>query len=527
MLRFVKKGVALLLLSALLLSSCSAPIPESTQTGTEPGKSLESVTETKAAEEEKGYTAALDESTAALVATLTPLMTEKLSAKALAELPVASSEMSSEELRRLCLDYFTLQLSFQWTPSADVKDYPSTHYDFKEPKTLDLGTVYRGIPYQSMGVGNLYRFLEYYDEEKGVFDITTAFRENGGNHKTDIETDAAGNETYYKWRSMMIFFNQCSVASFWGWGRVINSASFAWTADMNICNGFIPVGGFTYGYEYEGKYYGPESIDRFGKKTEGNPKKYDTKDVIFDIKVAKGVNGLYQCYAQLQPADCLVSAGHTMMAKSVRLVYKEDGSVDYPACEVTVLEQIEGWGEISAMGSVPYITQGGIDRVYTFKKLQDSGYLPFTFAEFLEKDDPRLQGYSSSILSSYSVFRDRVSEKTGVGVEKAEAYCTLSSGGRVKLSDFQNMTVGSNYSISDTFVTVKNSEGKTLFQKVHRSHLARIREVAMTARHASWDSKDTVSKGLEAYTDKGYTVSVSLQLSTGEKITAFEGILVK
>ena len=89
-------------------------------------------------------------------------MTQKLTAKAVESLPLASDTMSKDELRQLCLAYFELQLSFHWTPSRSVTDYPSTYANVK--KTLDKGTVYGGIPYQSLGTGNLYRWLEYYDE---------------------------------------------------------------------------------------------------------------------------------------------------------------------------------------------------------------------------------------------------------------------------------------------------------------------------------------------------------------------------
>ena len=86
---------------------------------------------------------------------LTLAMTNKLHAADVNALPVSHGDMTKDELRQLCLAYFELQLTFQWTPSRSVTDYPSTYANVK--KTLDKGSVYGGIPYQNVSTGNLYR----------------------------------------------------------------------------------------------------------------------------------------------------------------------------------------------------------------------------------------------------------------------------------------------------------------------------------------------------------------------------------
>jgi len=452
---------------------------------------------------------------------LTLAMTEKLSARDVESLPVASEKMTKEELRQLCVSYFELQLSFQWTPSRAVRDYPNTYA--KLEKTLDKGTVYGGIPYQSLGTGNLYRWLEYCDEVTGVFDIDRARAENGGDAMTNIRRDEYGNITYCRYRWMRALFNQCSVASFWGWGRVINSANFAWTSEMNVHNGFIPVGGYTYGYIHNGKYYGPEDIVCFGEKNASyNPLGYDTEDVIADWKKAQGSDAMLRCYAQMQPADCLVSGGHAMMVREVNLFYNEDGSVNYRRSTATVLEQTEGWGTQSKIGTIPYKIQGGSRNVYTLTQLQQEEYIPFTFAEFLEEDDPRLETFRTSVSGCYKVF-DAVS---GTGVEKAEVFSTAENGS-ISYSGFQTMTVGANYPISDVFVTVTDGDGTELHRAVYRAEDARTREVPMGAVRASYETEGgktlRLYDGLRQYA--GHTVTVRLRLSTGQLLTAFTGTL--
>ena len=93
-----------------------------------------------------------------------------LTAEKLAALPVPSDKMSKAELRQLCIDYFTLQVSFQWTSNMDITDWQYTHLKGYPEKTIMKDNIYGGIPYQSLGNGNLYRWLEYTDQKTGMMD---------------------------------------------------------------------------------------------------------------------------------------------------------------------------------------------------------------------------------------------------------------------------------------------------------------------------------------------------------------------
>lgn len=472
-----------------------------------------------------------------------PNMPKKLYAADLAAIPLATDTMTKAELRQLCLDFFELQLSFQWKTDLDLAFY-QTNNDKGKVKNIKTDNIYGGAFYQSVGFGNLYRWLEYYDEETGVMPMSVALAENGGYGEgaavTDVETDETGRVIYNKYRSLMTFGNQCTSSSSWSWGRVINSVSFGNTCDINIYNGFIPVGCYTYSYELDGKTYGPLDIQNFGKGYEDNPGGYDTDDVIADWNAANGADAMYKCYAQLKPGDCVVDGGHAMMVKSVNLFTSNDGTVNYELSTVVVNEQIEGWGYKDNIGETMLYQQGRVDKSYTFQQLQKSDYIPFTFLEFLDENDPQDKKH----LDYYYAYADKLEavqncyqtftfadKMNGAGVEKTEVYCTY-EGESISYADFAAMTVGANYSISDVFVTVTDSTGKELLKNTYRATFTNIREVSMDYGKSTWETDAagnpiSISDGVEALANGENMVEVTMQLSTGELLTAYKGTLAK
>ena len=470
-----------------------------------------------------------------------PLAGDYLKAEQVYNLPVATADMTKEELRQLCVDYFKLQISFLWNSNMDI-EFPMTYKT--GTKVIPKENLYGGLLYQSTGTGSLYRALEYYDEEQGLFDLEKAFAENGGYGEGAAITDEGTNklgERYFKYRCMMTFGNQCSVGAWWGFGRVINSANYDWTYDMTVYNGFIPVGCYTYGFEHEGKQYGPGDIIAFGETdTEelyyGNPIGYDTKHVIKDWNAANGKEAMFECYAQLKPGDVLVNNGHTLMAESVNLYVGKNGEVNYNLSTVNVVEQIEGWGIDTFVDGRKYQQQGS-NGSYLFTQLQEEKYIPFTFIELLDENDPQDKKHidyyneyfseKSAVAEQYQVFtftEEELKEMTGPGVEKAVTFTTLEEGAEsVTFAEFAAMTVGSNYSISDVFVRVKDGEGKEVLKNIFRAMTPRTREVSMTELSSTWEADMT--EGVQSFADGNHTLEITMQLSTGELLTAFSGKL--
>ena len=470
-------------------------------------------------------------------------MPKKLLVSQVMDMPVASEEMSKAELRQMIVDFFELQLTAQWTPNMDVTDYDLTNLKSDIPKSIMVGSVHGGIPYQSLGTGNLYRWLEYYDEETGVMDLQRAFQENGGYDYTtgaaifDEKYDKEGNLTYKKYRAMQALFNQCSSSSTWAWERVVNSARFGWSWDISAYRGFIPVGCFDYGYDYEGVHYGIPEITSF-KKTDDLPRAYTTGDAITTMTNDVGYYAIYDCYAQAKPGDLLVRNGHVMMVVSVDAQYTKSGKINPTTSKIIVHEQIEAWALQSTIDGVPQRVQGRTNGGYTFEALSTEGYLPFTFLELLDPNDPQdkkhidyYYTYADKIMGVQDSYQYFVmpAEDTGAGVEKAYTLCTNESNATTA-EEFKVMVVGSNYCISDVFVTVTDPSGKVLLKNTHRTTTLYDREVTMGANLSTWAQDENgnllpLSHGIAELADGKNTVTVQLQVSTGELLTAFQGIL--
>ena len=470
-------------------------------------------------------------------------MPNKLLVSQVTEFPIATEDMSKAELRQMVIDFFKLQLAFQWTPNMDVTDYDLTNWKSSIPKSINIGSVHGGIPYQSLGTGNPYRWLEYYDENTGVMDLEKAFAENGGYGEGgamfDQEYDADGKLVYKKYRALTTFFNQCSSSSTWAWERVINSARFGWSFDITAARGFIPVGCFDYNFEYEGKNYGIAEITSY-RKGGDLPKAFTTSDIISYLTNNVGYYAIYECYTQVKPGDILVRNGHVMMVDTVETKYTKSGKIDPTQSKILVHEQVEAWAMQSTIDGVPHRIQGRTGASYKFDELSKQGYLPFTCLELLDPEDPQdkkhidyYYSYADKIVGtkdSYTTFTPK-EDCYGEEVEKAYTLCT-NENGNITAADFEKLVVGSNYPVSDVFVTVTDPAGKVLLKNVHRTDTLYAREVAMADGKSTWELDEAgnrlpISTGVAALADGQNTVTVTVQVSTGELLTAFTGTLTK
>ncbi|MBQ3074435.1 MAG: hypothetical protein IJC26_00060 [Clostridia bacterium] len=263
----------------------------------------------------------------------------RLSAEKIASFPIANASMSEQELRNLCVEFFRFCQTFAWTPSETwsytIGNNTTAHY-------MTQGVVYGGFPYLH-GAGNVYRMLEYYDEETGEVDMA----------------EAGKNQRF--------FGNFCSYGSGWGFSRVINSAAHQLTESMVPANGYIPLGPY---------------------KMNMDLKKFPENETVA-ICQANGKQTMFESYALLEPADALVyytTGGHIIMVSSVVVERGADGAIDGEKSYVTFIDQAtDEWNSTLANGK-SYEVQGGVDKKYTFSKLFKTSYIPYTFAEFLGTD---------------------------------------------------------------------------------------------------------------------------------------------
>lgn len=271
--------------------------------------------------------------------------------------------------------------------------------------------------------------------------------------------------------------NQCTGGAITGWGRVVNTMNFKDTGGINETAGCLRVGPYTY---------------------DENIKYYSQRDT-YQICMDNGVATMWESYAALKPADGMVNfkasetggAGHVRMVSSVNVVRNEDGSVNGLQSTLTYLDQWAVYSEAIQSNGISYEVEGGVDVVMTFMDVYNNGYLPFTFAE-LNKQDP---------------------------VEKAEASLSI-SGESVKTSDLSRAIISSNYIMSDITVSITDSTGKEVY---HRDEIL----YATLMPYESLMSAAAPKADLDQYADGSHTITVSTRVSTGEKVVAYTGTLIK
>lgn len=275
-----------------------------------------------------------------------PAVPEKLTYDSLFALPVISPEMTAMERRKLCVDFFRFTNSFLWTPKTDFDHY--TTGSSLKPKKLRVGLLYSGLCYTSCANGNVYRILDYYDENTGVLDYAVAH---------DQERQRIGA--------------QCSGSVHWAWARVQCSAWFRGCLDMVEKNGCRRIGP----YQYD-------------PNLETYTKEYGTGHICRE----NGEQVMYESYALLQPGDGLVyftTAGHVIMASTRAWVEREDdGTINPKKSHIIYLDQSQTWKFSVASNGEEYAHMPAIDSVMSFEELYNRSYLPITLDAFREDHQP-------------------------------------------------------------------------------------------------------------------------------------------
>ncbi|MBR7165213.1 MAG: hypothetical protein IKD18_02940 [Clostridia bacterium] len=439
----MKRLIAFLLILSVLVSMFScAEAPAESKTEEVATKTVENVEaeETFTEPETEGFGPVYHEK-----------VSEPLTPERVAQIPIANSSMTTDQLRQICVDYVCLSTTFQWIPSkafSYITSSVDTEVIFNE------GKLYGGIPYVNIASGNLYRALEMYDPETGIMNVDNFAEDNP-------------NKIY--------FGTACSGTASWGWARVVNSANLKWTTGMNAANGFIPVGPYKYDH----------SIELFGVNGATDCKPICKKN---------GMDTMYESYALLQKADCIVNNGHVRMIKEVHVERYPNGKIigdkSYVIqCEQGLYTTDASHDRVSADGTV-YKIQGNDNLKSYFIQLYSGGYLPHTFAEFLGTDPV---------------------EPGTVTIDH--------SGPTATVADLQRGKLVSNYPISDVFTVVKDEQGKEVYRYVYRFQYHYKKSENMGAM--------VPGNALRTFCNDGkHTIEIRAQISTGELITVYSGTLV-
>ena len=316
------KRLISLLLVLFLLSGCgNTPIPEETKNTSEPPSVTVPLVKKKSVP--------------------TPLTWERINA-----IPVATSDMTEEQLRQIVLDFFRLQLTFQWTP-AETFAYTITTY--QEPRGFEAGTVYAGLPYQgSSNSGNLYLAMEYYDPETGILD------------NTEVDGQSLS----------LLLGNHCTSSPYWAWSRVINSVTQYANANMTEHYGFLPVGD----YDYDFVQWSEVTQTKAVCKENGEQRMYEAYALL------KPADGIFLYYSTGGNSHCRMVSSHPVVVRNA------DGSINGDESYLLYMDQGSGLKDYTAADGTTVRLQGKVDFKATFSELFSKSYIAFTFAEFLGTD---------------------------------------------------------------------------------------------------------------------------------------------
>ena len=371
-----------------------------------------------------------------------------------AELYKTDPQAAIKEARQITVDFFNYAKTATWIP-AETWEF-THHDDGSGPDVMDVGQVYGGLPYVGLGASAIYRLMDFIDPETGVVDI---YKAGGPNHE------------YQR-----MFGNQCAQGAYQGWSRFINSAEYAGTPNMTLVHNFIPVGDYTY-------------VATTNKWT----KEYNTKAVVEE----NSEQTLYESYAKLLPGDGVVNyttAGHVMMIVGEPvLVRDEKGQIDGNQSYVIRTDQ--------HVQFEPYTHPNGgdqcqaarfINKKSTFASLRSSGYLPFTYKEWLGEDPIEVPEYKID-----------------------------HEGASMTLDELYLKKITSNYHIYDIYVEVYDAAGNEILKiATHNDYASEyeMRFMRKTDGHAVyWGEIASLKIGGD------YTAKIYLQSGTGERPTLWEG----
>ena len=386
-----------------------------------------------------------------------PTLNNKVSWDGINAFPVKSKDMSIEDARKLCVDFFRYCKTASWIPddNYDIWGDAVIHTDGKEPlRHMDGGVAYGGLPYISWATGSVYRLMDYIDEDTGVVNMANA-----------------GDKP-------ILFGNQCANGAYVGWARVINSAAYGTTLDAVVANGYLPLGNYKY----------PEHIQQW---KEG----YGTPHVIDE----NGTETMLESYALLKAGDGIVqwtTAGHIVMIATDAVVVRDaNGKIDPSKSYVTIIDQAKQFVNYQHEGGDLVLVPENVDAKWTFMKLLNSKYLPFTYKEWTGEDP----------------------------IEDTEV--TFShSGDTITLDQLFSSTITTNYYLFDIYAQIFTANGSEVCKIAVRSEAANTRQLTF-----SKDAFATEVWGSYAELDpkKEYTVKVFAQIGTGERPVVWEGKLAQ
>ena len=381
------------------------------------------------------------------------------------KIPVATADMTEDELRQICVDAFKANLTFLWTPNSHIC-YSYELLGDNTNITLPTGNAYSGLCYASgqhpNSCGTIWKVLPYYDPETGVVDVK-AMGDNFLNYMSSA----------------------CAFGAMQGWNRVSNSHRLV---GMHVYSqyesGILPVGPYT----YTRKDYGNNFSSRSSSKQIIAANSYEV--MLESLAAGKKADGLFSS-----------SAYHVMMYCEDAVVVRNDDNTINPIESYVLVHEQNSSGSCSDQYN--YKQSNGIDirplgttnNKYTFAWLLEKGYIPFTVKELVGKD-PVEPG------------------KAWLGSQERE----LENGTAKTLSAISNESLCANYSICTLLFEVKSPNGTVLDSYIPAAITSPVKS-RLSLRGLLEESR------YAPYADGKNTIHISARLGNGEMLEAFHTVL--
>ena len=404
---------------------------------------------------------------------------QKLTWDAIEAFPIKTKDMTVAEMRQLCVDFMQFTKTYLWTPDQTINYIRNAS---GSDDVMTQGQVYGGLPYVGVATGNVYRMMDYINPETGLVDMEKAI-------------PALAYKDSVTMADLKYFGSQCSVATYWGWGRVISSPVYHWTSGGVPNNDFVLLGDVKT----------PEDLTSWSLA-------YNTTACCQE----NGEQTMYEAYAALQKADGLVqwtTAGHFIMAYSDAVVVrKSDGTIDGENSYVMIIDQGQRWQTRENDAGDTFQHKGNINLKYTFAALFKSSYIPFTFKEFT--GEASIEDTTVTLATS-----DGTVYVDGTIRESDRAYIATETRDTLAWSDVFASRVRSNYGVVDVYLTLQDNSGKEFYRHAVRTAAAGNKNLAMSES----GPEVTIWNTAKVIKNRTYAGQIEVQLATGERVVIWSG----
>jgi hypothetical protein len=205
-------------------------------------------------------------------------------------------------------------------------------------------------------------------------------------------------------------------------------------------------------------------------------------------------------------------AGHLVMVyEDAHVVYNADGTINGKESYLYIIDQAQTWEtDTNETGDV-FQRKNGVGTKMTFEKLYNTGYVPFTFPEFVS-GDPIEETFVALVGGETTYVSGTINENTHI-------YETDTQVASMTSQELFSSKITSNYGITDAYIIIYNDFGEEIYRHAVRVSSAGRKSLSLVeegAQVTTWEY-GTVFPG------RTYQMKLEVQLATGERPVIYNG----